>query len=192
LDPEAIAFREVRNAALLLRDLLAACGLTAWVKTTGGQGLHVLVPLRDRLSFADMRLAADTIVTQARRREPRLFSRDPRRARRRGRILIDTSRNERAATIIAPYAVSTSGRVSALLEWDELQRPIYPDDFGMERVVAREQTDVRNQAAFFAVEQSLEWLLERQVEPRGYRNSAGRRCHGEYRARTGIGRATAM
>jgi len=181
LDPEAIAFREVRNAALLLRDLLAACGLTAWVKTTGGQGLHVLVPVRDCVSFADMRLAADTIVRQARRREPHLFSRDPRRAKRRGRILIDTSRNEWGATIIAPYAVSIFGRVSAPLEWDELHGPIYPDDFGMEPVVARKQTDLKNQVAFFAVEQSLEPLLERQAE-RGCRNRAGRHCHGEYHA----------
>src|SRR5262249_26897655 len=45
LDPEAVAFRQVRVAALLLRELLAACGLTAWVKTSGGRGLHVLVPL---------------------------------------------------------------------------------------------------------------------------------------------------
>jgi bifunctional non-homologous end joining protein LigD len=160
LDPEGIAFREVRNAAILLRELLAACGLRAWVKTTGKQGLHVLVPIKDRRSFVDTRLAADTIVRQAMRREPRLFSRDPRRARRRGRILIDTSRNERGATIIAPYAMSTSGLVSALLDWDELQRPVYPDEFGIDQIVAREQIDVRNQAALFAVEQSLEILLQ--------------------------------
>lgn len=162
LDPEAIAFREVRNAALLLRDLLAVCGLTAWVKTSGGQGLHVLVPLTGRASFDDARLVADTIVKQAIRREPGLFSRDPRRARRRGRILIDTSRNERGATIIAPYAVAASGLVSALLHWDELRRPIYPEDFGMDGVLAREWVDLNSQAAFFAAEQSLEPLMQRK------------------------------
>src|SRR5262249_23292411 len=115
LDPEAVAFRQVRVAALLLRELLAACGLTAWVKTSGGRGLHVLVPLSGAVSFADTRVAADTIARRLIRREPMLFSRDPRRAKRRGRILIDTSRNERGATLIAPYAVATSGLVSALL-----------------------------------------------------------------------------
>jgi len=162
LDPEAIAFREVRNAALLLRDLLRACGLKAWVKTSGGRGLHVLVPLRGSVSFADTRLAADTIVRRAIRREPLLFSRDPRRARRRGRILIDTSRNERGATLIAPYSVATSGIVSALLEWHELERPMYPEDFDMERVVARERADLDNQAGFFAAVQSLARLLRRR------------------------------
>ena len=159
LDPEAIAFREVRNAALFLRELLAMCGVTAWVKTSGGQGLHVLVPVSGGISFDDARLVADTIVARAIRREPKLFSRDPRRARRRGRILIDTSRNEPGMTLIAPYAVATSGLVSALIEWDELQRPLYPEDFDMDRVVARERINVSNEVAFFAAKQSVELLL---------------------------------
>jgi bifunctional non-homologous end joining protein LigD len=162
LDPEAIAFREVRNAALLLRELLGVCGLTAWVKTSGGQGLHVLVPVSGNVSFEDVGLVAKTIVTRAIRREPTLFSRDPRRTRRRGRILIDTSRNDRGATIIAPYAVATSGFVSALLEWDELSRPMYPEDFDTDRVIEREHSDLTNQAAFLAAEQSLEPVRRRQ------------------------------
>lgn len=166
LDPERIAFREVRNAALLLRDLLTASGLTAWVKTSGGRGLHVLVPLSGGVSYGDARLAADTIVRRAIRREPALFSRDPRPAKRRGRILLDTSRNDRGATIVAPYAVATSGLVSALLQWNELQQPIYPEDFDMDRVAAREPADLANQSAFFAAEQSLEPLLRRKRSSR--------------------------
>jgi DNA ligase D-like protein (predicted polymerase) len=162
LDPELIAFREVRIAALLLREQLAAYGFTAWVKTSGGRGLHVMVPLSGSSSYADTRVAADRIARRVIRREPKLFSRDPRRAKRRGRILIDTSRNERGATLIAPYAVATSGVVSALLEWHELERPTYPEDFEMGRVVARERADLANQAAFFAAGQSLEPLLRRR------------------------------
>lgn len=167
LDPEAIAFREVRSAALLLRDLLGVYGLAAWVKTSGGHGLHVVVPVRGSASFADVRLVADTVVSRAIRREPTLFSRDLRPARRRGRILLDTSRNDRGASIIAPYGVAASGLVSAPLEWDELRRPIYPDDFDMDRVMARGDTDLANHAAFFAVEQSLERLLR---SSRSYRS----------------------
>ena len=159
LDPERIAFREVRNAALLLRDLLAACGLMAWVKTSGGQGLHVIVPVNGSLSYADVRLIAETIVTRAIRRDPTLFSRQVRPARRRGRILIDISRNDYGTTIIAPYAVATSGLVSALVEWDELQRPLYPEDLDMARVIARQDSDLNNQRSFFAVEQSVDPLL---------------------------------
>jgi len=158
LDREAIAFREVRNAALLLRELLAAYGLRAWVKTSGGGGLHVLVPLAGGAAFDDVAVVAETIVRSAIRREPALFSRDQRAGRRRGRILLDISRNHPGATLIAPYAVATSGLVSALLEWHELERPLYPDDFDMMRVVARARTDARNLAAFFQAQQSLEPL----------------------------------
>ena len=158
LDREAIAFREVRNAALLLRDLLIDYGLAAWVKTSGGQGLHVLVPLTDGASFDDVAVVAETIVRRAIRHEPGLFSRDQRAGRRRGRILLDISRNDPGATIIAPYAVATSGLVSALLEWDELTRPMYPEDFSMDRVLARADADRSNQARFFRTNQSLALL----------------------------------
>jgi bifunctional non-homologous end joining protein LigD len=159
LDPEAIAFREVRQAALLLRELLSDFGLRAWVKTSGRSGLHVLVPFHGRVSFDDVRSVADMIVNRATRRDPKLFSRDPRRSRRRGRILLDTSRNERGRTIIAPYAVATSGFVSTPLEWDELRRPTYPDEFGMEQVLARAATDFTNDEGFFAIAQSLKLVL---------------------------------
>ena len=103
LDPTEIAFREVRNAALLLRDLLALFKIRAWVKTSGGRGLHVMVPLAPIHSFEQVRTAAETIVRLARTREPRLFTLDMRRARRRGKILIDVHRNHRGATLISPY-----------------------------------------------------------------------------------------
>jgi len=176
LDPEAIAFREVRGAALLLHELLSDCGLRAWVKTSGRQGLHLLVPLQAGVSFDTARFIADTIVKRAMRRESKLFSRDPRRSKRRGRILIDTSRNERGATIIAPYAVAASGFVSAPLEWDELRRPIYPDEFDMERVATRAASDVANEAEFFAAAQSLERVLCGMRQRRSLLKSRAVRC----------------
>ena len=162
LDPEAIAFREARNAALLLRHLLGHFGLRAWVKTSGRQGLHVLVPVTNNVTFEDTRYAADAIVNRAIAAEPALFSRDSRRARRRGKILLDTSRNQRGETLIAPYAVATSGIPSVFLQWSELERPMYPGDFDLDKVIAREATDLENQAAFFDAEQSLDSLLSRR------------------------------
>ena len=68
LDPIEIAFREVRNAALLVRDLLRHFQIRAWVKTTGGRGLHVMVPLEPHYSFEQVRTAAETITRLARAR----------------------------------------------------------------------------------------------------------------------------
>jgi DNA ligase D-like protein (predicted polymerase) len=81
LDPTEIAFREVRNAAMLIRDLLAHFRLRSWVKTSGGAGLHVIVPLAPAHSFEQVLTAAETITRMARSREPSLFTLDMRRAR---------------------------------------------------------------------------------------------------------------
>jgi bifunctional non-homologous end joining protein LigD len=136
LDPTEIAFREVRNAAMLVRDLLATFKIRSWVKTSGGAGLHVIVPLGPSHSFDQVLLAAETITRMARTREPSLFTLDMRRARRRGKILIDVHRNHRGATLISPYSVReyTQAPVATPLEWPELERALYPEDFHLRNI----------------------------------------------------------
>ena len=171
LDPTEIAFREVRNAALLVRDLLAHFKIRAWVKTSGGRGLHVMVPLAPLHSFEQARTAAEMIVRMARSREPRLFTLDMRRARRRGKILIDVHRNHRGATLVSPYGAReyTGATVSTPLEWPELERALYPEDFHIRNVVERVQRVGNPLASFFRQPQSLMPLLEsgrmRRVRP---------------------------
>ncbi len=162
LDPTEIAFREVRNAAMLVRDLLATFKIRSWVKSSGGRGLHVMVSLRPVHSFDQVLTAAEVITRMARQREPALFTLDMRRARRRGKILIDVHRNHRGATLVSPYAVREypGATVSAPLEWSELERGIYPEDFHMKNIRARlgEKGDIF--AGFFAQGQVLAPLLE--------------------------------
>jgi bifunctional non-homologous end joining protein LigD len=162
LDPTEIAFREVRNAAMLVRDLLASFKVRSWVKTSGGRGLHVMVSLRPAHTFDQVLTAAEVITRMVRQREPALFTLDMRRARRRGKILIDVHRNHRGATLVSPYAVREypGATVSTPLEWSELERGIYPEDFHMKNIRERlrEKGDVF--AGFFAQRQSLVPLLE--------------------------------
>ena len=162
LDPTEIAFREVRNAALLLRDLLGLFKIRAWVKTSGGRGLHVMVPLAPVHSFEQVRTAAETIVRLARTREPRLFTLDMRRARRRGKILIDVHRNHRGATLVSPYGAReyTGATVSTPLEWPELERALYPEDFHIRNVPERLRRTGDPLASFFSHAQSLAPLLD--------------------------------
>lgn len=162
LDPTEIAFREVRNAALLLRDLLALFKVRAWVKTSGGRGLHVMVPLAPVHSYEQVRTAAETIVRLARTREPRLFTLDMRRARRRGRILIDVHRNHRGATLVGPYGVReyAGATVSTPLEWPELERALYPEDFHLRNVGERLRRVGDPLASFFRHPQSLAPVLD--------------------------------
>jgi bifunctional non-homologous end joining protein LigD len=162
LDPTEIAFREVRNAAMLVRDLLAHFRLRSWVKTSGGGGLHVIVPLAPVHSFDQVLTAAETITRMARTREPSLFTLDMRRARRRGKILIDVHRNHRGATLISAYSVREHplATVSTPLEWAELERPVYPEDFHMKNIKERLRAKGDPFRGMFTTRQQLTPLLE--------------------------------
>jgi bifunctional non-homologous end joining protein LigD len=162
LDPTEIAFREVRNAAMLVRDLLMTFKIRSWVKTSGGAGLHVLVPLAPDHGFDQVLAAAETITRMARQREPSLFTLDMRRARRRGKILIDVHRNHRGATLVSPYAVREypGAPVSTPLEWPELERGIYPQDFHLRNVRERLARIGDPLARFPTTRQSLAPILE--------------------------------
>jgi bifunctional non-homologous end joining protein LigD len=162
IDPTDIAFREVRNAALLVRSLLAAFKIRSWVKTSGGRGLHVMVPLEPVYSFDQVLAAAQAITRMARQREPSLFTFDMRRARRRGKILIDVLRNRRGATLVSPYSVRErpGAPVSMPLDWRELERSMYPEDFHLRNVRDRLREHGDASAEFFANRQSLTPLLE--------------------------------
>ena len=162
LDPTEIAFREVRNAALLVRDLLERYRIRSWVKTSGGRGLHVMVPLAPQYTFDQVRTAAETITRLARSREPSLFTFDMRRARRRGKILIDVHRNHRGATMVSPFSVReySPASVSAPLEWNELERAMYPEDFHVRNLHDRLQQRGDPLKNYLASPQSLMPLLE--------------------------------
>jgi len=162
LDPTEIAFREVRNAAMLVRDLLMTFKVRSWVKTSGGAGLHVMAPLAPVHGFDQVLAAAEAIVRMARQREPSLFTLDMRRARRRGKILIDVHRNHRGATLVAPYAVREypGAPVSTPLEWQELERGIYPQDFHLRNIRERLARIGDPLARFPTTQQTLTALLE--------------------------------
>jgi bifunctional non-homologous end joining protein LigD len=152
----------VRNAALLLRDLLRMFKIRAWVKTTGGRGLHVMVPLAPHYSFEQVRTAAEAITRLARSREPRLFTLDMRRARRRGKILIDVHRNHRGATLVSPYGAREypGAPVATPIEWKELERALYPEEFHVKNTRERLASVGDPLESFFHHPQSLEPLLE--------------------------------
>ena len=160
LDPMDIGFREVRHAALLLRDLLARYRVRSWVKTSGGSGLHVIVPLRPVHGFDEVRAAAALIGRAARAREPKLFTGEVRPARRRGRIRIDVERNRAGAALISAFSVrADTPLISMPVEWHELERALYPEDFVVTGVRARLEAVGNPWRAFFQDPQSLAPLL---------------------------------
>jgi bifunctional non-homologous end joining protein LigD len=124
LDPDTtLPFSAVRASALLLRSELGRLGLDSWVKTTGGKGLHVVVPLRRRHSWADVGAFSRAFVDSIVDLDPRLFTAIMSKAQRAGRIYLDHLRNRRGATTIAAYSTrARQGAPVALpLLWDELE-----------------------------------------------------------------------
>lgn len=116
-------FGEARHAALALRNLLTELGLPCVVKTTGGRGLHVSVPIERRFEAEDLREFARDVSAILESREPDRYTGEVRKAKRGGRLFLDNSRNAYAQLAVAPYTVRATpeARVATPLEWDELE-----------------------------------------------------------------------
>jgi len=124
--PDDQHFGEVRRLALELRELLEGeLGLTAFVKTTGGKGLHVHVPLSGRDDFDAARGFARQVSEVLVAREPDRLTTQQRRGGRGDRVYADIMRNSYAQTVAAPYSVRAraGAPVATPLAWDELEDP---------------------------------------------------------------------
>jgi bifunctional non-homologous end joining protein LigD len=122
LDPSDADAAAVRRGARAMAELVRELGLEPWAMTTGSRGYHVTVPLRRSADFDQVRAFARGVAELARRREPRLFTVEQRKAKREGKILIDVMRNAYAQAAVAPYAVRArpGAPVAAPLHLEEL------------------------------------------------------------------------
>jgi len=122
LDPHGQDFAEARHAALALRELLGELGLPSLVKTTGGRGLHVSVPVVRRYTFDELRGFARSACAVLTRREPDRYTSEIRKNKRGERLFLDTTRNAYAQLAAAPYTVRAvpDARVATPLDWSEL------------------------------------------------------------------------
>ena len=123
LDPAPdVAWREVVAGARLLRDDLRERGLESLVMTSGGKGLHVVVPLRPEAAWQAVRGFTREVAEGLVERYPQKYTATMSKAKRTGKVFIDHFRNGRAATAVAPYSLRAreGAAVAAPLDWDEL------------------------------------------------------------------------
>lgn len=127
LDPPVRkGFKVVVEAALLLKEVLEKeYQLKAFVTTTGSKGLHVVVPLKRTRHFDDVRAFAREIADLLAGSEPKKYTTESRIEKRKGRLYIDTVRNAKGQTVMAPYAVRPieGAPVATPLFWEELEDP---------------------------------------------------------------------
>ncbi len=179
LDPdEGLAWDHVALAAFDMRRRLNELGLTSFVKTTGGKGLHVVVPIERRLDWDELKELTRLVVEQAERDEPSRYTSNMAKRARKGKVFLDYLRNQRNATFIAPYSprARAGAPVATPITWDELATGVDPTAFTIESVpkrLARLERDpwegIRD------VKQSISAATWRSLTPQGVRVGANKK-----------------
>jgi bifunctional non-homologous end joining protein LigD len=114
----------VRAAARAVRAAYEELGLTAFLQTSGSKGYHVLMPLVPGPDVEVVRDFAAELAALVAARDPARLTVEWRKAKRQGRLLLDTARNGYAQTLVAPYSVRPrpEAPVATPIDWDELGR----------------------------------------------------------------------
>ncbi len=140
LDPSRDDVKSVRGAAVGLRDLLEKLGLPSWIKTTGGKGFHIVVPIDGKTPMGTVVRFANAVGTFFVSLAPDQLTQEFSKADRRGRIYMDTGRNGFSATFAAVYTVraKAGAPVSAPCTWEEVERGVVkPDSFTLKNMPDR-------------------------------------------------------
>lgn len=140
LDPSIDDPPSVRAAALGVRNLLDELGLPSWIKTTGGKGFHIVVPLDGKSNVEDVDRFANRVGRLLVAHAPDHLTQEFNKADRKGRIYVDTGRNGYSATFAAAYTVRAraGAPVSAPCTWEEIENgTVEPASFTLRNMPAR-------------------------------------------------------
>lgn len=166
IDPDpTVSWDGTVQAALEVRALLGELGLESFVKTTGGKGLHVVVPLVRRSTWEEVKGFARALAGTVAAASPGRYTLQLSKSRRKDRLLLDYLRNTRGATAVEVY--STRARagapVSTPVSWAELGAGVDPQDFTIETVPARLAAGIDPWREYGAARQSLTAPLLRRL-----------------------------
>src|SRR5262249_14979424 len=139
LDPAAdVGFPEVIQVTLLVKEVLDALGLAGFVKTSGSDGMHVLVPIERRHTYEQTREFSAIVAGTLARTHRGLVTTEWTKVKRRG-VLIDSNQNGEGKTIASTYSVRPhpGAPVSTPLRWEEVREGLDPREFTTEVVLGR-------------------------------------------------------
>ncbi len=163
LDPTPeVPWTQTVEVALILKEALDALGLSSFPKTSGGKGIHVLVPIARRSTYDDTRGFAEIVAGAIVRAHPKLATTEWSKAKRRG-VLIDANQNGEGKTIASAYSVRPrpGAPVSTPLLWDEVNERLDPSAFTMAAVLERVRRQGDLHAPLLSTRQSLAAALRR-------------------------------
>jgi bifunctional non-homologous end joining protein LigD len=165
LDPtEGCPYHQIVEAAQLVRAKLELIGLEGCPKTTGGDGMHIYIPLKPVYSYDQVRSFAEILSMLVIHEDPALFT-TPRAvsARKKGKVYFDYLQIASSKTISAPYVVRAyqGAPVSTPLEWSEVKKGLEPGDFTIRNAPARFEKKGDLFGGVLANPQRLETALEK-------------------------------
>ena len=140
LDPgQDVPWMALIDAANEVRERLSSMHLESFVKTTGGKGLHVVVPLTPKADWETVKSFAQDVAERMAKDSPSRYTAVLSKSARGGKIFIDYLRNGRGATAVAAYSTRArdGATVSTPLAWDELSPAIRPSHFNLENLPTR-------------------------------------------------------
>ena len=139
LDPsDDVGFKETVEVALLVKQALGVLELESVVKTSGSDGIHVLVPIARRHTYEETREFSEIVASALARTHQGLVTTEWSKRKRRG-VLIDSNQNGEGKTIASVYSVrpKPGAPVSTPLRWDEVNERLDPKEFTMDVVLGR-------------------------------------------------------
>jgi len=166
LDPDpSVGWADVVQAARAMRDLLLELGLISFVKTTGGKGLHIVVPIRRTQTVEQVRAFSGAVAGLFEAVAPKRYTTNVSKAQRTGKILIDYLRNAPSATAVEVYAVRAreGAPVAMPVTWEELD-DLRGDSFNVRNAkdrLASKRTDPWQD--YFTTSQAITAKARRQV-----------------------------
>jgi bifunctional non-homologous end joining protein LigD len=159
LDPAPeVEWARMIEAARLMRERLLDLGLASFVKTTGGKGLHIVVPLTPKADWEGVKAFSKAVAESIVRDSPAEYIATMSKEKRRGRIFIDYLRNGRGATSVAAYSTRSrqGAPVSTPVAWDELTVDLKSDSYNI-RNIRRRLSGLKEDpwAGYFSVRQEI-------------------------------------
>lgn len=139
LDPdESLSLKRLREGVKDLKSILDEYELLSFLKTSGGKGYHVVVPLNAKVTWKNARFIAKNIAELMEARWPNKYTSNMKKSKRKGKIFIDWVRNTKGATSVAPYSLRIRKKltVSMPISWNELDK-IKPDEITIEEAIKR-------------------------------------------------------
>ena len=163
-DPDpSVGFDRVVEAALALRKALDKAGLKSFPKTTGGKGLHVVVPIRPSLGWDEAKDFCHDVARWMVAQDPKRFTAEMSKAKRRGRIFVDYLRNGRGATAVAPFSPrARPGATFAMpLAWKDVKPGLDPKRYTVSEAPKFTAQARAGWRGFFDVDQTVDAAAKR-------------------------------